>query len=147
MRHIVAILSGYFNPLHIGHIEYMKRAREISDNVVVIINNDKQRELKGSKPFQNQDERMKIIESLRMVDMTVLSVDEDKTVCKTLESLHEHYKEHHPKYTLYFVNGGDQFSSNIPERETCNRLGILMVDGLGGKIQSSSWLLENEKNI
>jgi cytidyltransferase-like protein len=67
MRHIVAILSGYFNPLHIGHIEYMKRAREISDNVIVIVNNDKQRELKGSKPFQNQDERMKIIESLRIV--------------------------------------------------------------------------------
>lgn len=143
-RHIVAIVSGYFNPLHIGHIEYLRKAREISDNVVVIVNNDKQRELKGSKPFQSENERMKILESLRMVDMVVLSVDEDRSVCKTLESLHKHYSEHHPKYSLYFVNGGDQYSSNIPERETCNRLGILMVDGLGDKIQSSSWLLNNE---
>lgn len=124
--------SGYFNPLHKGHVEYMEKARALGDKLIVIVNNDKQRVLKGSKEFMDEQERMIIVKSLRCVDEVVLSIDEDATVCKTLEMIKPDI----------FAKGGDRFNNEIPEAKVCNRLGIEMVDGLGGKIQSSSWLLK-----
>ena len=79
-----------------------------------------------------ENERLKIIRSLRIVDMAVLSIDEDRTVCKTLESVRPDI----------FTNGGDQSNDIIPEKDICEKLGIKLVDGMGNKIQSSSWLLE-----
>ena len=78
------IVSGYFNPLHKGHIEYFQRSKELGNKLFVIVNNDNQRSLKGSKEFMLEDERMLIIESLSITDLTVLSIDQDK--------LPEHYK-------------------------------------------------------
>jgi cytidyltransferase-like protein len=130
----VVCTSGYFNPLHKGHIEYLQKARQLGDYLVVIVNNDKQRELKGSKAFMDQNERMAIVSALRCVNGVVLSIDTDSTVCKTLELV---------KPTI-FAKGGDRFSNEIPEAEVCRRLNIEMVDGLGDKIQSSSWLLEDK---
>lgn len=135
------IVSGYFNPLHKGHIEYFQRSKELGNKLFVIVNNDNQRSLKGSKEFMLEDERMLIIESLSITDLTVLSIDQDKTVCKTLEFLHNKYNE---KYELYFANGGDQLIDNIPELKICQSLSINLIDGLGKKIQSSSWLLDKE---
>jgi rfaE bifunctional protein nucleotidyltransferase chain/domain len=123
--------SGYFNPLHKGHVEYLEKAKSLGDKLVVILNNDHQRALKGSKEFMSQEERMVILKALRCVDEVVLSIDMDPTVCKSLEMIKPDI----------FAKGGDRFASEIPEAEVCNRLGILMVDGLGNKIQSSSWLL------
>jgi cytidyltransferase-like protein len=152
---VIAIASGYFNPVHKGHIELFERAKEISDKLIVIVNNDKQRELKGSKEFQNEEERCKIISSLKPVDGVLLSVDEDRTVRESLKLLHERYEiikintstsETPLEFKLIFINGGDQFSNTVAEREVCNEYGIYMIDGMGGKIQSSSWLLNgNEK--
>jgi glycerol-3-phosphate cytidylyltransferase-like family protein len=99
---------------------------------VVIVNNDHQATLKKGRPFMKGVERVKIIEALRMVDEVHLSTDTDRTVCRTLESIS-------PPVT-HFVNGGDQFNTNIPEAEVCRRLGIDMIDGFGDKIQSSSAL-------
>ena len=123
--------SGYFNPLHKGHVEYLEKARRLGDYLIVIVNNDIQRALKGSKEFMDQNERMDIVRSLRCVDGVILSIDTDPTVCKTLELVRPHI----------FAKGGDRFSTEIPEAEVCRRLNIEMVDGLGDKIQSSSWLL------
>jgi len=136
------IVSGYFNPIHKGHLEYFELAKKRGDLLFVIVNSDHQRELKGSKAFQEQDERLLIVRSMRLVDKAILSVDQDRTVCATLALLHQQYG---PMFDLAFANGGDQNNEVIPEREICERLGIELIDGLGDKIQSSSWLLNNQK--
>lgn len=145
-KQVIAIASGYFNPVHKGHIELFERAKEICDRLIVIVNNDKQRELKGSNEFQSEVERCKIISSLRPVDGVLLSIDEDRTVGESLKLLHERYKKLEintpgAEYKLIFINGGDQFSNEVAERDVCMEYDIYMIDGMGGKIQSSSWLL------
>lgn len=129
---IRVVASGYFNPLHRGHVEYLIRAKELGDHLTVIVNSDLQRSLKGSKEFMDEQERLYIVSSLRCVDEVFLSIDKDPTVCESLAHLHPHI----------FAKGGDRFSTEIPEAKVCERLGIRMVDGLGAKVQSSSWLLD-----
>ena len=133
------IVSGYFNPLHKGHLELFRKAKENADKLWVIVNSDLQRELKGSKEFMDELERLEIIQSIRYVDYALISMDRDKTQCKTLETFSEMFGE---QYHLIFANGGDQNNDTIPEREVCERVGIELVDGLGDKVQSSSWLLK-----
>ena len=132
------IVSGYFNPLHKGHLELFKKAKEVGDLLIVIVNNDKQRELKGSKYFQDEDERIEIIRALSIVDMAWISVDEDSTQNATLALM---VKKFYGTMKLAFANGGDQTNDTIPEREYCEQFDIELIDGLGDKIQSSSWLL------
>lgn len=134
----IACVSGYFDPIHIGHIEYFKMSKKIADKLMVIVNNDEQAILKKGKPFMPVDERIKIIEELKCVDYVVKSVDLDRTVCKTLATVS-------PRPT-YFCNGGDQNNNSIPEAEICNELGIILRDGFGDKIQSSSWLVKKIKD-
>lgn len=137
------VVSGYFDPLHIGHLELIQRAKELADRLVVIINNDKQAMLKKGMPFMPADERKKIIESIRWVDKVFISIDKDKTVCESLEQVHNFFGVN------IFANGGDRKNLNdIPEYNICNNLGIKMVDGLGEKIQASSELIKkfNQNN-
>lgn len=138
----IIIVSGYFNPIHKGHIDYFKKAKSYGDKLFVIINNDFQRSLKGSKEFMLENERMLIISELSIVDEVILSVDKDRTVCETLRIIHKKYS---PINNLFFANGGDQYNNSIPEEKICNELNIVLIDGLGQKIQSSSWLLNNKK--
>jgi len=142
----IIIVSGYFNPLHVGHIEYFRKAKAYGDKLCVIVNSDFQRALKGSKPFMNEEERLCIINNLRLVDYAILSVDTDGTVCETIREINSLYVLMEDEgVRLFFANGGDQTNDIIPEREICEKLGIKLIDGLGEKIQSSSWLLDNEK--
>ena len=138
----VVIVSGYFNPLHKGHIEYFENARALGDKLWVIVNSDYQRELKGSKAFQDQVERLKIVKSLRLVNKAIISIDEDRTVIKSIAKLVTKSKSMHRQFI--FANGGDQNNDTIPEAEICRQLGVQLMDGLGNKIQSSSWLLEEK---
>ena len=133
------IVSGYFNPIHKGHIEYFNNAKALADELFVIINNDHQRALKGSKEFQQEGERVYIVSNIKSVDHSILSIDGDRTVCKTIEKIALDYSS---EYELRFANGGDQNNNTIPERSICDQMGITLVDGLGDKIQSSSWLLK-----
>ena len=133
------IVSGYFNPIHKGHLEYINNAKAIADELFVIVNSDLQRELKGSKAFQTEEERLLIIENLKAVDKAFISIDTDRTVCKTIEMIH---KEFSKEYELGFANGGDQNNDTIPEKLICEELNVTLIDGLGDKIQSSSWLLK-----
>ena len=133
------IVSGYFNPIHKGHIELFRKAKEGADKLWVIVNSDLQRELKGSKEFMDELERKEIVESIRYVDYALISQDKDSTQCNTLELFSQMFGE---QYDLYFANGGDQNNDTIPEREVCERVGIGLIDGLGDKVQSSSWLLK-----
>ena len=133
------IVSGYFNPLHKGHLELFEKAREAGDELWVIVNSDLQRELKGSKEFMLEDERLIIVKAIGIVDKALISIDKDKTQCATLSDLADKYSN---QYELYFANGGDQYNDICPEATTCYNNGIELIDGLGDKIQSSSWLLK-----
>ncbi len=132
------IVSGYFNPIHKGHIEYFQNARANGDDLFVIVNNDYQRSLKGSKEFQDEKERVFIIENLKLVDRCFLSIDKDRTVIESIKMI---FNDFGNEYQLAFANGGDQNNETIPKRPICEKLGIELIDGLGRKIQSSSWLL------
>ena len=129
---IVVAVSGYFNPLHVGHLEMIERAKKLGDKLVVIVNNDKQVALKGSVPFMSEKDRIKVISALRDVNSVVLSVDKDKTVCLSLAKVKPDI----------FANGGDRKSiGDVPEYPVCQKLGIKMVDGLGKKIRASSEMI------
>ena len=134
------IVSGYFNPLHKGHLELFEKAKAAGDQLWVIINSDLQRTLKGSKAFMDQEERLLIISAIGIVDKALISMDKDKTQCATLGDLADKYST---EYELYFANGGDQNNESIPEVPVCKEKGIGLLEGLGDKIQSSSWLLKN----
>jgi len=131
MSETIVCASGYFNPIHYGHIEYLEKSKQLGHKLIVIVNSDKQSHLKKGASFMPEEERLKIVRSLRCVDAAVLSVDEDRTVCNTLSRLHPDI----------FTNGGDQNNDTIPEKDICEKMGTKLVDNLGEKIQSSSWLL------
>lgn len=132
------IVSGYFNPVHKGHLEYFNNAKALCDELFVIVNNDYQRALKGSKEFQKEDERMIIVSNIKAVDKAILSIDQDCTVCETIRMISNEYVS---EYELEFANGGDQNNDTIPERPICEEMDVALIDELGDKIQSSSWLL------
>lgn len=145
MRKNAIIVSGYFNPIHKGHIEYINLSKKLGDYLIVIVNNDHQRELKGSKEFMDENERQIILNNIKDVDKVYLSIDKDKTVIKTLKLISHDLGD---KYNLFFANGGDQNNDTIAEKQICEKLQIKLIDNLGDKIQSSSWILKknNEKN-
>ena len=141
MKKKAIIVSGYFNPIHKGHLEYFNNAKDLADELFVIVNSDLQRALKESKEFQKEDERLFIVQNIKAVDTAIISIDKDRTVCASIEAIFETYGD---QYQLGFANGGDQDNNSIPEAPICKELGIRLIDGLGDKIQSSSWLLNKQ---
>ena len=139
MKLKAVIVSGYFNPLHKGHLELFKKAKAAGDQLWVIVNSDLQRALKGSKEFMDEKERLIIVSAIGIVDKALISIDTDKTQCATLADLADKFSS---EYELYFANGGDQNNDSIPEVPVCKEKGIGLLEGLGDKIQSSSWLLK-----
>ena len=131
MSQTIVCASGYFSPLHYGHVEYLQKSKDLGSKLIVIVNSDKQSHLKKGSSFMPEDERLKIIRSIECVDAAIIAVDDDRTVCKTLKHIHPDI----------FTNGGDQTNDIIPERKVCEEMEIRLVDGLGDKVQSSSWLL------
>jgi len=139
----IIITSGYYNPIHIGHLNLFREAKKLGDFLVVIVNNDGQVMAKGSIPFMSADERVAIIGDLKHVDAVFLSIDKDKSIAESLKAIANKYKGE-----LLFAKGGDRNSDNIPESETrvCREFNIKIINGVGGgKIQSSSWLLKSIK--
>jgi phosphomannomutase len=136
-KQVVVAVSGYFNPLHKGHVKLFEEAKKLGDKLVVIINSDKQRAIKGSKEFMNESERKIIVEAIRHVDEAIISIDEDGTQCKTLEMLKPDI----------FANGGDRKApEDLPESTVCRKNNIELVFDVGGnKVQSSSWLLDSSE--
>jgi len=129
---VVVVVSGYFNPLHVGHLEMISRGKKLGDKLIAIVNNDHQVTLKGGVPFMSQADRLKIVGALRDVDAVFLSIDQDKTVCKSLTKIKPDI----------FANGGDRHSiGDVPEYPICQKLHIKMVDGLGQKIRASSKII------
>ena len=124
----VVAVSGYFDPIHVGHLEFLKIAKSLGDKLVVIINSDYQAVLKKGKSFMPEEDRLEIVQALRCVDEVFLSIDKDKSVCKSLEYLKPDI----------FANGGDRSLEEIPETAVMKKYNIEMVDGLGEKIRRSS---------
>jgi D-beta-D-heptose 7-phosphate kinase/D-beta-D-heptose 1-phosphate adenosyltransferase len=139
-RHVVVVVSGYFDPIHVGHLEMMSLAKRLGDELVVIVNNDKQAKLKKKKSFMSEDDRLKIVKSIRHVDAAFISIDEDRTVCGSLQKVRRSYKD----YDIIFANGGDRNSGEIPEYKVCKKADIKMIDGLGEKIRSSSKIVKGK---
>jgi len=131
----IVAASGFFNPIHVGHIEYLERAKKLGDFLIVIVNTDKQVAIKGSTNFMPEDDRLNIVRSLRCVDYALLATDDDGSVCKTLEAIRPHI----------FAKGGDRNINNIPEFDVCNKLNIEIIDNLGKKIRASSEILKHVK--
>ena len=121
-------ISGYFDPIHVGHLEYIELSKRMGDYLVVIVNNNHQCKLKKGKHFIDEWDRIKIVESIKGVDEVFLSIDSDKTVCKSLEKIKPDI----------FTNGGDRHNQEIPESIVCKKYGIELLDGMGKKIRSSS---------
>lgn len=131
---ITVATSGYFNPLHKGHLALLREAKKLGDVLMVIVNNDEQVKIKGSKSFMDQDERAQIIKALRCVDKVYISIDTDGTQRKTLAKLKPNI----------FAKGGDSTPENTPELALCKAMGTKVVFGVGGgKLQSSSTLKDN----
>ena len=142
----IVIISGYFNPIHSGHVDYIQSAKKLGDKLIVIVNNDKQVSLKGSVPFQDEEERKKIVSNIKGVDHAVISIDKDATVC---ESIRQEYYNYYNDYffdSMIFCNGGDRKEGGVPEDILEEQFGIQMVYNVGGdKTQSSSSLIEAAK--
>ena len=141
MRKIV-ITSGFFNPIHVGHINLFREAKELGDFLVVIVDNDGQVKAKNRVPFMRDTERVEVIKAVRYVDDVFLSIDKDVPIPESLKAV----AKKHQGNELFFAKGGDRNINNIPEseRKVCQELKIKVIDGVGGdKVQSSSWLLKN----
>jgi len=143
----VVIISGYFNPLHTGHLDYIQAASKLGDRLIVIVNNDKQVKLKGSVPFMKETERMRIVNAIKGVDQVTLSTDTGESVVETLKSLYNEYAVGYFFDSMIFANGGDRKKNNSPEEEFCAWRTIKTIYNVGGKkTQSSSELLKEDQD-
>lgn len=148
MYYNLVITSGYFDPIHVGHIEYLRRAKQLGERHLVIVNNDEQARLKKGRAFMLEDERIEIVKALKDVDEVTKSIDLDGTVCETLNAVFSLYRRAAWNTSrMAFCKGGDRFTSEIPEAEICRAYGVSLVDGLGKKIQSSSALTGLTANL
>lgn len=137
----IVITSGYFNPIHPWHIECLELCKELWDELWVIVNNDIQAKLKTWKDtvFQDENFRMKVVNSLRVVDQVFLSVDKDGSVCESIREISKKIREKYWNGTIiYFWKWGDRFSGNIPEVQVCKDCGIEIKDWLWSKTHNSS---------
>ena len=134
----VAIVSGYFNPIHIGHLRMIKAAHELAPHLVVIVNNDRQQLLKKGRILMNEDDRQAIVAELRCVDEAFIAIDDDPTVVASLRSVRERY----PDAELLFCNGGDRSDAGDPvptaEAHLTEEIGLTMVYGVGGEDKADS---------
>ena len=130
------IVSGYFSPLHVGHLDMIEGAAALGDMVVVIVNNNAQQIIKKGKVIQDEADRLRVVKALRVVDDALVAVDEDRTVSASLEAIALKYPDH----SLIFANGGDRKPDFVPETPMCEKYGIAMEFGVGGdnKADSSS---------
>tara|TARA_B100000676_G_C17564478_1_gene573969 strand:+ start:214 stop:648 length:435 start_codon:yes stop_codon:yes gene_type:complete len=139
----VGIISGYFNPIHTGHLDYIEGAKQRCDLLYVIVNSDRQVDIKGSKQFMDEVSRLRIVRALAYVNKAMVSIDDDSTVCRSIKSIHKQYCDDPFVSDIYFMNGGDRGQGTVPEAEVCEELDIKMIYNVGGlKTESSSSLLQ-----
>jgi glycerol-3-phosphate cytidylyltransferase/D-beta-D-heptose 7-phosphate kinase/D-beta-D-heptose 1-phosphate adenosyltransferase len=131
------IVSGFFNPLHGGHLDMIEAAAKMGDWLIVVVNNDVQQVIKKDKIILSEDNRARLMRALRDVDEVIIAVDQDPPVTKTLEMIYNKY----PGDEIIFCNGGDRVDPDAipgPEAAKCEELGIKMVFGVGGLDKADS---------
>ena len=133
----IGIVSGYFNPLHRGHLEYINKARSEVDKLIAIVNNDLQVKLKQSKFFLDQDHRKLIIENLKAVNYALISIDIGPTVSRTIEYISKNING-----DLIYFNSGDSKTPNPVELHTCEKYSINYKFIPLPKLTSSSKILK-----
>ena len=139
-RKSVIIMSGGFDPVHKGHLRMFREASWLGHQVIVGLNSDDWLTRKKGKPFMDFKERKEILEGFKYINQVLAFDDKDETandIIKQICSLYRNFD-----VNIYFANGGDRTSYNVPEMKVCDELGVEMIWGIGGgKIQSSSWLI------
>lgn len=139
----VVIVSGFFNPLHGGHLDMIEAAARLGDRLIVIVNNDKQQIEKKGKVILVETNRARLLRALRVVDEVMIAIDDDMTVIKSLDFLASQY----PDDELVFANGGDRDSEKVvPETEVCEKNNIEMLFGVGGVHKADSSTRINQAN-
>ena len=140
----VIIVSGGFDPVHKGHIRMFREAANLGHQVIIGLNSDEWLTRKKGKPFMKWEERAEILESCKFVTQVLSMDDSDDTASDIIRQVANLYKNQN--MNIYFANGGDRKKGNVPELDTCKNLNVVMLWGIGGgKIQSSSWLINGEK--
>lgn len=131
----IAIISGFFNPLHGGHLDMIEAARKLGDKLVVFVDNDKQQVIKKGKIILPEENRVRLMRALRDVDEAYVSLGDEPGQVETLKMLIAKY----PDVEFVFANGGDRKGENdIIEAEFCRRHGIKMAFGVGGDNKADS---------
>ena len=143
----IIIVSGGFDPVHKGHIRMFREAANFGANVIVGLNSDEWLTRKKGKSFMKWDERAEILESCKFINQVIPFDDSDDTASDAIKRVFDMYNADSSDYNIYFANGGDRKLGNVPEFDNCRELGVVMLWNFGGgKIQSSSWLINGEKN-
>lgn len=142
----LVIVSGYFGPIHVGHLDMIEAGAAAGDELFVIVNNNLQQTLKKGRVVIEEADRHRIVQALRAVDHSMIAIDQDATVCASLGAIAEQFPDH----KIIFGNGGDDRKNNdeVPETAICAEHNIEMVFGMGGlnKADSSSRLI-SELNL
>ncbi len=148
----IVVVSGGFDPIHLGHIDMLRDASRIGDKVVVILNNDNWLTNKKGKPFMDEESRKRVVESIEFVDDVILTEheidDDDMSVVKDLEkidnitpdlfSLSEKTDDGWKQESITFANGGDRVTSTTPEVNYCLDNGVMLAFNVGGSKKRSS---------
>ena len=143
-RKSIIVLSGGFDPVHKGHIRMFREAANLGHQVIIGLNSDEWLTRKKGKPFMKWEERAEILESCKFVTQVLSMDDTDDTASDIIKQVANLYKNQ--DMNIYFANGGDRKKGNVPEMDVCKDLGVVMLWGVGGgKIQSSSWLINGNK--
>lgn len=133
-KQVAVIVSGYFSPLHTGHLDMIEGAAALGDEVIVIVNNNAQQVIKKGKLIMDEADRLRIVKALRLVDHAIIARDDDRTVCKSLEQIATDFGDRR----LIFANGGDREAKFVPEATTCDNQDIEMRFGVGGDTKADS---------
>lgn len=136
---VTVAISGAFDPIHVGHLRYIREAAKLGDRLVVILNSDDFLISKRGFIFRTLEDRKEIMESIKGVDEVIASVDEDQTVCKTLRLI---------KPDIFAKGGPRTGPENIPEAETCRKIGCKLVTNVGGgQMRSNTDFSRKAKNL
>lgn len=132
---VLVIVSGYFSPLHCGHLDYIEAGAALGDKLAVIVNNNAQQVRKKGKLILDEQDRLRLVQALRVVDDAMIAIDDDGAVSSSIEAFARKYPDHR----IVFGNGGDRSSGAVvPETDVCERYGIEMVFDMGGDAKRDS---------